>query len=142
MFVYKITNKVNDKVYIGQTVRPINKRFNRHINDALKNKLDTHFARAIRKYGESNFVIEQIDTANNQEELTLKEQYYIRLFDSINNGYNETDALHKCGGNTYLSKTENEMLYIKEKIRNTKFVIGATIMTMHFYTSVFFDNFE
>ena len=49
MIIYKISNNVNNKVYIGQTIRPINKRFNRHINDAVNNKLNTHFARAIRK---------------------------------------------------------------------------------------------
>ena len=50
MWEYKITNDINDKVYIGQTIRPVKKRFERHINDAINNKLDTHFARAILKY--------------------------------------------------------------------------------------------
>ena len=49
MEIYKITNKINGKVYIGQTIRPVEYRFNRHMNDALNNILDTHFARAIRK---------------------------------------------------------------------------------------------
>ena len=120
MWIYKITNKVNNKVYIGQSKRPINERFNRHINDAVNNILDTHFARAIRKYGKENFSIEQIDEANNQDELNLKEQYWIRKYDSVKNGYNETDALYKCGGNTYQSKTEAEMKLIEEKIRQTK----------------------
>ena len=120
MLVYKITNKVNDKVYIGQTVRPINKRFNRHINDAIRNKLDTHFARAIRKYGKDNFICEVIDTATDQNELTLKEQYWIRYYDSNHLGYNETDAISKCGGNTYASKTKEELLGISDKIRNSK----------------------
>lgn len=35
-------------------------------------------------------------------------------------GYNETDDLYKCGGNTYLSKTPEEMEVIKEKIRDSK----------------------
>lgn len=74
MYVYKITNKVNNKVYIGQSIRPIDERFNRHINDAVNYVLDTHFARAIRKYGKENFFIELIDTAETQEELTLKEK--------------------------------------------------------------------
>lgn len=34
MFVYKITNNVNDKVYIGQSIRPIEDRFKRHLCDA------------------------------------------------------------------------------------------------------------
>lgn len=120
MWIYKITNIQNNKVYIGQTIRPIKDRFHRHINDAMNNILDTHFARAIRKYGKNNFIIEEIDSANNQNELNEKEQYWIRHYNSINEGYNETDAISKCGGNTYLSKTEEEMEIIKNKIRQTK----------------------
>ena len=120
MWIYKITNIQNNKVYIGQSIRPINQRFQRHINDALNNILDTHFARAIKKYGKENFVIEEIDTANTQEELNKKEQYWIKYYDSVINGYNETDAISKCGGNTYQSKTEEEMEIIKDKIRQTK----------------------
>lgn len=123
MWIYKITNIQNNKVYIGQTIRPIQDRFHRHINDALNNILDTHFARAIRKYGKDNFIIEQIDQAQTQDELNKKEQYWIQYYDSVQNGYNETDAISKCGGNTYQSKTEKEMEAIKEKIRQTK--LGA-----------------
>ncbi len=123
MWIYKITNIQNNKIYIGQTIRPVEQRFHRHINDALNNILDTHFARAIRKYGKENFIIETIDTANSQEELNQKEQYWIRFYDSVNNGYNETDAISKCGGNTYQSKTKEEMGIIKDKIRQTK--LGA-----------------
>lgn len=120
MWVYKITNIQNNKVYIGQTIRPVEQRFHRHINDAMNNILDTHFARAIRKYGKDSFKIEIIDTATTQEELNEKEQYWIRYYDAINQGYNETDAISKCGGNTYMSKTPKEMEVIKEKIRETK----------------------
>ena len=51
MWIYKITNIQNNKVYIGQTIRPVQDRFNRHISDALHDIIDTHFARAIKKYG-------------------------------------------------------------------------------------------
>lgn len=123
MWIYKITNIQNNKVYIGQTIRPIEQRFKRHLNDALHNVLDTHFARAIRKYGKDSFIIEEIDTAETQDELNKKEQYWIRHYNSVENGYNETDAISKCGGNTYQSKTEEEMEVIKDKIRQTK--LGA-----------------
>ena len=101
MWIYKITNIQNNKVYIGQTIRPIKDRLNRHINDALHNILDTHFARAIRKYGKESFIIEEIDTASSQEELNQKEQYWIQYYNATIDGYNETDAIYKCGGNTY-----------------------------------------
>ena len=84
--IYKITNIQNNKVYIGQTIRPVEYRFNRHINDALHNILDTHFARAIRKYGPQNFKLQIIDNAETQDELNQKEQYWIRYYISIEKG--------------------------------------------------------
>jgi len=120
MYIYKISNDINDKLYIGQSIRPIQQRFQRHINDAINNVIDTHFARAIRLYGAEHFSIEQIDSANNQEELNEKERYWINFYDSINNGYNETDASYKCGGNTYASKDPDDMEVIKTKIYLTK----------------------
>lgn len=120
MWIYKITNIKNGKCYIGQTINTIQKRFCRHINDALNNKLDTHFARAIRKYGKENFVIELIDSAKTQSELNIKEQYWIRFFNSIKQGYNETDALSKCGGNTYQYKSIEELEIIKNKLSISK----------------------
>lgn len=120
MWIYKITNIQNNKSYIGQSIRPVEQRFHRHINDALNNILDTHFARAIRAYGKENFKLEVIDTAETQDELNQKEQYWIKYYNTVEDGYNETDAISKCGGNTYKSKTEEEMESIKEKLRQTK----------------------
>lgn len=101
-YVYKITCLVNGKVYIGQTIQPIRQRFKRHIRDAVKGKLNTKFACAIRKYGEENFTIELLDdSATSQEELTQLEYKYIKEYNSVKDGYNSTDDMHKCGGNTY-----------------------------------------
>lgn len=120
MIIYKITNQKNGKVYIGQTIKTLQARFNRHKTDALNNVIDTHFARAIRYYGIENFIPEVIDTAESQEELTQKEQYWIHYYNSIEEGYNETDATLKSGGNTYQSKTPEEMAIIKQKLSNSK----------------------
>lgn len=122
MWIYKITNIINGKVYIGQTIRPVEVRWRRHLNDAINNTIDTHFARAIRKFGEDSFVVETIDSAETQNELTRKEREWILYYNSINSdyGYNETAAEYKCGGNTYLSKSDDEMKVIKDKIRNSK----------------------
>ena len=120
MEIYKITNKINGKVYIGQTIRPVEYRFHRHINDAMHNILDTHFARAIRKYGPDQWQLEVIDAATTQDELNQKEQYWIKYYNSVEEGYNETDAISKCGGNTYQSKTEEELKEIGEKYGKLK----------------------
>ena len=120
MEIYKITNLINNKVYIGQSARGTQQRFKRHIQDAVSERLDTHLARAIRMYGPENFTVEVIDTADTQDELNQKEQYWIRHYDSIKHGYNETDATYKCGGNTYMSKTELELFSIGDRIRESK----------------------
>lgn len=120
MWIYKITNIQNNKIYIGQTIRPVKDRINRHFNDALNNIIDTHFARAIRKYGKDNFKWEIIDEAKTQNELNNKEQYWIRYYNSTENGYNETDAIYKCGGNTYKNKTKEELKIIGNKISQSK----------------------
>ena len=83
-----------------------------------KNKHDTKFYRAIRKYGKENFKIEAIDFADTQEELDQKEVYYIKLYDSVKSGYNSKDSIGKCGGDT-LSEHQN-LDEIKEKIRQSK----------------------
>lgn len=120
MWVYKIQNDINDKVYVGQTIRPVQQRFHRHVADAMSGRLDTHFARAIRKYGPQHFTCSIIDVAVNQEQLNQKERYWIQYYDSVANGYNETDAISKCGGNTYKSKSSEEIALIADKIRASK----------------------
>ena len=87
----------------------------------MNNILDTHFARAIRKYGPEHFHWFELESGIEDEQtLTEREHYWIIHFNSVNLGYNETDAMYKCGGNTYMSKTEEEMEIIQEKIRLTK----------------------
>ena len=92
--IYKYTSP-SDKCYIGQTIREtIRKRG--HKNTALKENAQTKFARAIRKYGWENFEYEVLFTIDNDEKKRVKEKldfmerYYIRKFDSYNNGYNMT----------------------------------------------------
>jgi len=85
MIVYKITNLLNGKRYIGQTVNSIEKRFKDHSN--LNNKC--HIGRAIRKYGKENFKIEIVCRADTLKELNEREESLIRLYKTLRpNGYN------------------------------------------------------
>ena len=90
MIVYKVTNKINGKIYIGITKGALNKRWRSHVGSALKCNSNNHFHNAIRKYGEDNFIVEQIDSAHDYEELKEKEKYYISVFNSVDRGYNST----------------------------------------------------
>lgn len=118
MYIYKVTNKINNKIYIGQTTKTIEKRWKRHCDDALSGRLKTKFALAIKKYGVESFEIEKIDTAKTKNELNKKEIYWISFYNSVHNGYNSTDGGENT--DTYRYKTEEEMNVIKEKIRYTK----------------------
>lgn len=87
--VYKISNNVNDKVYIGQTIKPLLKRFQQHCkpsNNCIK------LRNAIQKYGNDNFCIETIITVQDQLTADALEKFYIKLFDSIKKGYNITEG--------------------------------------------------
>lgn len=89
MIIYKITNKINGKIYIGQTIRSLNKRIYEH----LARGRNTYFDRALHKYGIQNFNIEVIDYAENKDELNKKESYYIKFFNcKFPFGYNLTDG--------------------------------------------------
>lgn len=88
MIVYKVTNRINGKVYIGQTKRTLQRRWRQHCNPNCISCLSLH--RAIMKYGSENFTVEQIGVACSKEELDAKEIYWIKFYDSMNpeKGYN------------------------------------------------------
>lgn len=103
--IYKITNKVNGKVYIGQTTLGINTRYcykgvgiervyQKH--RSLKDNgfgYNAHLLSAIEKYGLENFVLHEIyDVAFSRKELDIKEISYIVAHDSYKNGYNRNSG--------------------------------------------------
>lgn len=91
MIIYKATNKINGKCYIGQTRHSLEHRKNTHLNLARKG-VKTHFYQAIRKYGEDNFEWEIICSASNKQILNELETFYITKYDSIKHGYNMVDG--------------------------------------------------
>lgn len=94
--IYIIRCVLTDKVYVGQTVQPISKRWSHHKWIATKGGSQTKLARAIRKYGIENFTLTIIDVCE-LESLNEREIEFIREFDSYNNGYNSTVGGHKVG---------------------------------------------
>jgi len=92
MLVYKITNTVNGKVYIGQTVGTLHKRWSAHKTDARNGKKSLTICKAIRKYGPENFCAEELATASSIEMLNELEIHFINLYRSHDPkfGYNST----------------------------------------------------
>ena len=115
MIIYKATNKINGKIYIGQTINTLAYRANQHLRETRSaKKKNTYFHNAIQKYGFENFIFEKIDTASSIEELNDKEQYWIKYYNSIDKsiGYN----LDSGGANCFKSEST------KRKIGDTTIV--------------------
>jgi group I intron endonuclease len=91
MVIYLVTNKLNGKQYVGQTIRPLSERWRDHCRLDKNN----YFHRAIQKYGAENFDIQVIDSAESENELDEKEIFWIqKLATMFPDGYNI-----KPGGN-------------------------------------------
>ena len=83
MIIYKITNLINNKIYIGQTIRSLEVRIKAHTH------AKSYIGKALRKYGLENFKIEVIDTASSADDLNSKEKYWIETYNTISpSGYN------------------------------------------------------
>lgn len=113
--IYKITNLINNKVYIGQS-KNISKRWNAH---RVRSQNDDYpLYRAIRKYGLENFTFEVIEECN-IDSLDDREKYWIAYYKSNNpnNGYNLT-----AGGQTGISLKlkENQIQEIIQLLLNSQ----------------------
>lgn len=131
--VYKITNIINNKIYIGQTKQDPRKRFKHHITIS-KRKCDKYdcgmvIIKAMRKHGYKNFKFEIIDIAYSRKELNLLEGFYIFKFKSLTteHGYNilkiSTDG-RQCTSNETKQKLSiwgksERNLKILDETRNT-----------------------
>ena len=105
--IYKATNKINGKSYIGQTSRTLEKRKKGHLKGSQLQNTKSYFHKAIKKYGIDNFVWEIL--LETFEDLDTKEKYYIRTFGTFGNGYNLTTG----GEGGYIRSDES-----KEKMSN------------------------
>jgi len=89
MRIYKITNTINGKIYVGQTVMTLSKRFGCHVRSSKRTNSSTAIHNAIRKYGSEAFSIELIKECSSVDQLNDAERYWIdRLNTLAPNGYN------------------------------------------------------
>lgn len=84
--IYYIKNSVNEKIYIGQTVAGIAKRWGQH-KAAAKRKSGKLYA-AMRKYGIENFSAHKICSCRNVDELNAAEEFLIAWLNTAYKGYN------------------------------------------------------
>ena len=128
-YIYKITNDINKKIYIGKTINTIKLRWQQHLSNI--NRYKTHLYLAMKKYGYNHFNIEVIEEVSNNL-LNEREKYWIKYYDSYYNGYNST-----LGGDGYISTDEdniitlwnngNSILDIKKKLNTSHYAITKTL---------------
>lgn len=110
MLIYLVTNTANGKKYVGKTTTTLDRRLQQHFRQSRTyNNSDSIIYRAIRKYGESAFIIEQLDTAEDEIELAKKEVEWIAKCGTYENGYNMTVGGEGKRGHVVSEKTKNKL---------------------------------
>lgn len=116
MLIYKVTNLINNKVYIGQTTNSLDYRKSQHYRDTKrKNRTLTYFNRALVKYSPNDFTWEILIECSTIEKLNELEQHYINFYQSTDRdkGYNR-----KLGGNNHLLHSETKKLISESSLKN------------------------
>ena len=144
--IYLISNKINNKKYIGQTTRGFNDRYNEYKRGA--NCCNPYVLKAIGKYGFDNFEFKIIDTAQTIEELSYKEIRYIFEYNTTdrNLGYNI-----EFGGKNSLSNLEtiNKLSIIKKDVKqNDNWIkkrvlkISKPVIKINLINNIILERFE
>jgi len=128
-YIYLITNKINNKKYVGKTNFSIEKRFREHCLESKKERSsDRPLYRAMNKYGIENFSISVIEECLSKES-SEKEIYWIGRFDSYGkNGYNAT-----IGGDSkilYNYKELSDMYEEYKSIKKVAEIAGCDVLTV------------
>ena len=119
--IYVISNDVNNKLYVGQTLQTLNKRFNGHCCYSKSDRSSNmYIKRAIHKYGRDKFHIKLIEECSINL-LNEREKYWINYYDSYNTGYNLTlggqssnyFSLHRLEDTVDIEKFEQYILEFK-----------------------------
>lgn len=131
--IYKISNNINDKVYIGKTQRSFQIRWKEHCSNSFK-KDNIKLYNAMKKYGVNNFFIELIEECDDNI-INEREIYWINFYDSYYKGYNST-----LGGDGYILTDEKNIMLLWEKGYDIKSIEKKLNTTHYAITSVLNKN--
>lgn len=109
--IYAITNLINNKKYVGQTRKEINKRWSQHLSDRRYTP-DRPLYKEMNEYGVDNFKIRILEECD-VDKLNEREVWWIESLDSCNNGYNRT-----IGGSRQSECTEETKNKISEALKD------------------------
>ena len=142
-YIYKVTNTINGKIYIGKTHYTVANRWSQHISAATvdSHKVDYNYLlhKAIRKYGREAFIVETLEEVTDESILSERERYWITQYNSCiledgSNGYNMT---YGGEGATKINKSKVESLWdsglgsvqIAKEINSTNLTIKKILLT-------------
>lgn len=122
-YIYKITNAINKKIYIGFTTKTIQERFKTHIANA-QHHINRRLYDAMNHYGYGNFEIEALEENSSIDELKQREIFWIKFFNSTDPkiGYNMTEGGDGCNCVKYMSEDARKIRSqkISEKLKGRK----------------------
>lgn len=110
--IYKITNTVNNKIYVGYTKKSLDERLKTHFYHAKRGKLP--LSQAIRKYKKENFKIELLEESEDDFYIhQQREKYWINKLNSRNPKIGYNVASGGDGGDTMSSNPRKQEIYAK-----------------------------
>lgn len=140
-FIYKITNRVNNKSYIGQTRFTVEHRFKQHIKNYNIEHRKQPLYMAFDKYGLQNFKVETLEECD-VDKLDEREIYWIAYYDTFRNGYNATLGGQKHSAKYFWTDNQYEEIkslylsgfsirYIAEKFKVSRDTIRSILKSMN-----------
>lgn len=136
--VYRIVNKINNKVYIGSTIDSERRKLE-HFNQLEKGiHINTHLQNAYNKYGKNVFIFDIIEDNLDNGELMKREQHYINLFNSSNGnfGYNISQYANQPDGRKY---TKTYIVKLRDMI--SKLNLNATSISLLFCMQLYLEPY-
>lgn len=116
--IYKITNIINNNVYVGQSV-DINRRWRQHRKSFESLLGNRKLIQEVKQYGRENFIFEVIEECP-MEQLDILEKYYISIFDSYFNGLNMTTGGQFGNHGNSIKISNEELIEIYDLLINSK----------------------
>lgn len=137
--VYRIVNKVNNKVYIGSTIDSERRKLE-HFNQLERGvHINTHLQNAYNKYGRKTFMFDIIEDNLDDGELMKREQHYIDLFNSSNRnfGYNISQYANQPDGRKY---TKIYTVMIRDKLKENP--ISSSALALFVYMQFYLEKYS
>lgn len=124
--IYKISNKINGMCYIGKTKNTLQERLRTHFQ---KHSNCVKLKAAFEEFGIENFSIEILESNIPFNQLDLKEVYYIKLYDSVKNGYNIKEGNKNFKGRDFHIISNEIKVKVIQEYKNG---VPANLISEHF----------